>query len=322
MRVLVTGATGFLGGALCRQLSRLGCKVIALGRDRAKLAVLEGEGFRTLAVDLASPPIPLDIAVDAIVHCAALSSPWGRTTDFQRANLAGTQAALDLARRCGAQRFVHISTPSVYFRFADQIDVREDMTLPPPVNAYASTKRAAEALVMRATDLDPIVLRPRGLYGSGDVALLPRLLAAARKRHLPLLNGDRAVTDLTHVDDAAGAICATLNVQGTPPQRVFNISGGVALNVRDVAEKTAQRAGVPLRWRAIPVNLVLAAARASEAASALLPGHPEPPVTAYSVGLFAYSQTLDISAAQRQLGWRPRISFDEGLALTFQSKAA
>jgi nucleoside-diphosphate-sugar epimerase len=322
MRVLVTGATGFLGGALCRRLSQLDHEVIALGRDSAKLAVLESRGLRTVAVDLASSAVSLNVAADAVVHCAALSSPWGRAADFHRANVVGTQAALDLARRCGAQRFVHISTPSIYFRFADQIGVREDMALPHPVNAYARTKREAEALVMRSTDLDPIVLRPRGLYGSGDVALLPRLLAAARKRPLPLLNGGRAVTDLTHVDDVVDAISATLSLQRTLSQRVFNISGGAALNVRDVAEKTAQRAGVRLRWREMPTGLVMALARASEAASAVLPGHPEPPVTTYSVGLFAYSQTLDISAAQQHLGWRPRISFDKGLELTFHSEAA
>jgi len=320
MRVLVTGATGFLGGALCRRLAQLGHQPIALGRDRAKLAALDAQGFRTIAADLASDPPPATEA-DAFVHCAALSSPWGRLADFHRANVAGTQAALDLARRGGAKRFVHISTPSLYFRFADQLNVREDMMLPSPVNAYARTKRAAEALVMDAPDLDPIILRPRGLYGAGDTALLPRVLAAARVRPLPYLNDGRTVSDLTHVDDVADASIAALNAPPMPAKRVFNISGGVGLNVCDVAERAAKRAGVTVRWKPLSTRVVLAFARASEGAAALF-GGSEPPITVYGVGLFAYSQTLDISAAQAHLGWRPRISFDEGLDLTFRSEAA
>jgi nucleoside-diphosphate-sugar epimerase len=322
MRVLVTGATGFLGGALCRQLVRHGHEAIALGRDKAKLAMLECEGLQTLAADLAAGGAPWAPQGDAVVHCAALSSPWGRAADFHRANFIGTQTALDIARRCGARRFVHISTPSIYFRFADQFDVREDAVLPAPVNAYARTKRAAEALVLGAADIDPIVLRPRGLYGPGDVALLPRLLAAARSHSLPLLKGGRAVTDLTHVDDVVAAIMAAIDAGRAPARRIFNISGGVALNVRDVAEKAALRAGVALRWREMPAGLMLTLARMSETAAAILPGYPEPSITAYGVGLFAYSQTLDITAAHVHLGWRPRISFEDGLDLTFRSEAA
>jgi nucleoside-diphosphate-sugar epimerase len=92
--------------------------------------------------------------------------------------------------------------------------------------------------------------------------------------------------------------------------------------VRDVAEKAALRAGVALRWREMPAGLMLTLARMSETAAAILPGYPEPSITAYGVGLFAYSQTLDITAAHVHLGWRPRISFEDGLDLTFRSEAA
>ena len=95
-------------------------------------------------------------------------------------------------------------------------------------------------------------------------------------------------------------------------------SGGVALKVRDVIEHAGERAGVPIRWRKLPTQLVFGAARLAEFASALSPGRPEPLTTAYSVALLAYTQTLDISAARRALGWAPRVSFAEGLARTFE----
>lgn len=316
MRVIVTGATGFLGGALARLLSERGHQVIATGRDARKLEALRRDRMEVAALDLAdgnSPPL----ICDALIHCAALSSPWGRRSEFHRSNVVGTEGAIALARAAGARRFVNISTPSVYFRFQDQIGVREDAALPPPINAYADTKHKAEQLVLAATDLDPIILRPRGLYGPGDTTLLPRLLAAAQKRALPLMNEGRAATDLTYIDDVAEAAYAALTVTAPIQQRIFNISGGTALNVREVAESAAEKAGQRVRWRNMQPWLVLAYARASECVCASLPRRPEPAITAYGAALFAFTQTLNIDAAKRQLGWSPRVAFTDGLERTF-----
>ncbi len=318
MRIIVTGATGFLGGALARRLKQLGYEVIALGRDRAKLAALAAEDMHAIRFDLSSGAPPPRITAGALVHCAALSSPWGSPAAFYHANVVGTQGALSLARAAGVRRFVQISTPSIYFRFQDQVGVREDAPLPRPVNAYAATKRLADDLVLAALDLDPIVLRPRGLYGPGDTTLLPRLVAAARTRALPLMNDGRAVTDLTFVGDVADAACAAANATGDLKQRVFNISGGEALNVCDVAERAAARSGCTVRWRRVPVAAALALARLHETGSALLPHRPEPAVTAYGAALFAFTQTLNIEAAAQHLGWTPRVRFEAGLALTFE----
>lgn len=316
--IAITGATGFLGGVLARRLLALGQPVIAMGRDREKLAALDALGAAALPADLStSSPAADGHQADALVHCAALSSAWGRTTDFRAANVDGTRNAILLARSIGAKRFVHISTPSLYFRFRDQLNVREDAALPPPVNAYAATKREAEQIVLAADDLDPVILRPRGIYGAGDTALLPRLLRAAQSGPLPLIRGGRAETDLTHVDDVAAAILAALKAPPGPAQRIFNISGGEPLPIRHIAEAAATRAGSNVRWRSIPAPLLLTAARAMETAARLRAQRPEPRITAYSAGLFAFTQTLDISAARTYLGWAPQISFSEGLARTF-----
>ena len=317
---IITGATGFLGGAIARRLLREGERVIALGRDRAKLAEMEILGAEIYAFDLSSDgPVP-DLRADGLIHCAALSSPWGTRAAFELANIKGTRRALLLARQARVRRFVHISSPSVYFRFADQEAICERAPLPPPVNAYAATKAASEALVQAAPELSPVILRPRGLYGPGDTALLPRLLRAASRRPLPLMRGGVAATDLTYIDDVADAALTALRA-GTVPSRVYNVSGGEALSVRTVAEQAGAMAGIPIRWRKIPWPLALGAARAGEALCSAAPGRPEPPVTAYSAGLFAFRQTLSLDLVRKELGWRPRVSFDEGLARTFRELA-
>lgn len=320
-RVIISGATGFLGGALALRLLREGSHVIALGRNPRALESLSRLGVHTIALDLAAGSPPDIPEADIFVHSAALSSPWGRAADFHSANVIGTSNALAIARKSGVQRFVHISTPSVYFRFTDQVGLKEDATLPKPVNQYAATKLAAENLVLeQAGALDPIILRPRGIYGAGDVALLPRLLKVARKRALPLMRDGAAATDLTHVDDVVGATIAAARTSPNPQRRVFNVSGGEALNVRRVIERVGARAGVPIRWRRLPAAAVLGAVRAAEAACAFMPGRPEPLATAYSIALLAYTQTLDISAARDVLGWSPAIAFDEGLQRTFGAR--
>lgn len=318
----ITGATGFLGGVLSRRLLADGSGVVAIGRDKEKLAALGALGAKTLSHDLAAgaPPRPAQ-TIETVVHCAALSSAWGRFEDFRRANVEGTRSALQFARTSGARRFVHISTPSVYFRFRDQPRVSEEAPLPRPVNAYAATKRVAEELVLADHDLDVIILRPRGLYGRGDTALLPRLLRAAASGPLPLIREGAAQTDLTHVEDVVDAVLAACQAPPGLSRRIFNVSGGEALCIKRIAESAAGRAGVTIRWRKMPAGIVFTAARLMEAAAHIHPRRPEPRVTAYGAGLFAYTQTLDISSARTHLGWQPKIHFDEGLERTFGSPA-
>lgn len=311
MTVLVTGASGFLGGALVRSLRAEGGAVLATGRGPVVCAEIDA-----MPLDLAATgavetltAAAQRVGVTGIVHAAALSAPWGRLEEFRRCNIDATRTVLEVARRLGGVRVVHISTPSVCFRFADQIGLREDMPLPPPVNAYAATKAEAEAL---ALSTGAVVLRPRGIYGAGDRALLPRLARALAAGPLPLLRGGKAATDLTHVDDVIAAIRMAL---GSDAREIFHISGGVALPVREVVEAVGARAGIVPRWKALPVPLVMAAARAMEWHGAFF--GREPRVTRYGVGLFAFTQTLDISRAAQDLGWRPVVGFDEGLRRTF-----
>ncbi|MEP6564856.1 MAG: NAD-dependent epimerase/dehydratase family protein, partial [Mesorhizobium sp.] len=159
--------------------------------------------------------------------------------------------------------------------------------------------------------------RPRGIFGAGDRALLPRLLQAARRRPLPLFRDGQARIDLTHVDDVVDAILAALAAGGSAEGQIFNISGGEVLPVRRIADEACARAGFSARWRKMPLWPAMLAAGVMEAVALRLPGQPEPAVTRYGLGLFAYAQSLDISKASRMLGWAPKVSFEDGLDRTF-----
>ncbi len=315
MRVVVSGATGFLGGHLCRYLNGQGHEVIGVGRDPEKGAKLD---VRFEAVDLGTSDALKRVAeADSFVHCAALSSNWGRREAFERANVTGTRNALAIAERLGVKRFVHISSPTVAFRFRDQLNLSEDTPVPAPVNAYAASKQQAEHIVRASPAVGPIILRPRGIYGPGDSALLPRLLRAAQSGALPLINHGQAVTDLTYVDDVVQAIDLALMAPDICNGRTYNISGGEAISIKSIISQAAEAAKIPVSFTGIPVALAMTAARIAELTANLTPGRPEPLFAAYSVGVMAYSQTLDISAAKRELGYSPHISFADGLRRTF-----
>ena len=319
-QILITGATGFLGGCLVRRLYSEGHDVVATGRNRAKLNTLPLPEHQLLCLDLCAitPPHLADLLgdVEAIVHCAALSTPWGPDAAFRAANVTATEKLIDLGRILQIRHFVHVSTPAVYFRFEDQRNVPENLPLPKPVNNYARTKAIAEERVAES-GLPFTIIRPRGIYGVGETALLPRLLRAAEAGPLPRFRNGVAETDITHVDDVVDALCCILRKLDLAQGKVFNISGGQPLRIHEIVEKVAARKAIAVSWRDLPVAPVLAAIRAGEWLARLRPGSPEPRITTYSLGIFAYTQTLDLTRAQNRLGWRPRITFEEGLARTF-----
>ena len=321
MKILVTGGTGFLGRHLVWRLAEQGHDVVFSGRDAAKAREVTERASRAVAFVPLSHGTPdalpallrASVGVDAIVHCAALSSPWGRRADFHAANVRSTEEVLAAMQANGAARLVHISTPSLYFQFRDRLAVREDEPLPPPVNLYAETKREAERLV-RAANVPAVILRPRGIFGAWDDTLLPRLLRLLRRKRFPLFNRGDALIDLTYVDNVVDAILLALALPGTA-QTTFNISNGQPQRAGDLFAQLARTFGLPWRPRHVPLATGLALARACELAGRVARGW-EPPLTRYTVGTVAYSQTLDLQRAREHLGYVPRVEIAEGIRRT------
>ena len=321
MKILVTGGTGFLGRHLVWRLADAGHDVVFSGRDAAKARDMAQRASRAVAfVPLAhgTPDAPVALAsatagTDAVVHCAALSSPWGRREDFHAANVVSTEEVLAAMQAHGVTKLVHISTPSLYFQFRDRLGVREDEPLPPPVNLYAETKREAECLV-RASPVPAVILRPRGIFGAWDDTLLPRLLRLLRRKRFPLFNNGDALIDLTYVDNVVDAIVLAL-ASPASPDATFNISNGQPQRAGDLFAQLARAFGLPWRPRHVPLATGLALARACELAGRVARGW-EPPLTRYTVGTVAFSQTLDLQRACDRLGYVPRVDIAEGIRRT------
>ena len=324
--VLLTGASGFLGKYIAAELVSSGYQVIGHGRDAQRL----GENLAQAAA-LAKPGTPAPVAwqgelsdlpaapfgADAVIHSAALSSAWGPWEDFKSANVDGTAAVLDWARRRGVRRFVFISSPSVYARASHQFGVTESDIAPgKALNAYIQSKLEAEDLVRAAQakgDIqETVILRPRGLTGAGDPALLPRLLRANERIGIPIIGDGMHQVELTAVSNAAYAARLALESH-TAIGGTFHISNGEPRPFVELVEYLFDRLGITPRFRRVPAHLARGAAYALEGVARALPAIGEPPLTRYTLTTIAYSLTLDLSAARQGLGYEPRTPLDHAL---------
>ncbi|MFM2289165.1 MAG: hypothetical protein RL684_2308 [Pseudomonadota bacterium] len=324
MRVLVTGANGFIGSHAAWRLAAAGHEVVATARQ-AQRDGPASIGLTWSVADLAGDALDALLqGCDAVVHCAARASPWGLREDFLRDNLQATRRLVAAAAAAGSvRRFVFMSSPSIYFDYRDADNITEDHPVPTRwPTAYAESKWLAEQHALAATGIGPIALRPRAVFGAGDRAIVPRILAVARGGYFPLPHDGQARIDITHVDNVIDAIELALAAPPSVTGRAFNVTNGEPTTVRDILRQLFE--AMDLRVRMVPVSrsLALASARAVEFLARLRPGAPEPRVTRYGIGLLAYTQTLSIAAARSALGYSPRVSLADGMATLASAKAA
>jgi nucleoside-diphosphate-sugar epimerase len=317
MRILVTGASGFVGSHLARHLVRIGHKVVATGRTPKRLAALNDTSCEMQIADLSTDNLAQLLGqCEGVVHCAARAAPWGDRSLFWRDNVVATERLVAAARRAGSvRRFVYLSSPSIYFRQCDQINLTERFAPPKRwATPYAETKWAGEQRVLAASEIGPVILRPRAVFGPRDTAIVPRIVAVARSGRFPLPGGGEAWTDITYVDNVVAAILEALNGERNVEGRTFNLTNGEPIQIRDLLNRLVKALDLRVRFIVVPRALAMTLAALSEQTARMRCRGREPRLTSYGVGLLSYTQTLSIEAARHALGYRPKVSIDEGLA--------
>ncbi|WP_396289248.1 NAD-dependent epimerase/dehydratase family protein [Curtobacterium sp. KT1] len=316
MKVLVTGASGFLGQATAAAVRDAGHEVRTFQRRPSGVAgVQDVAGTMT---DHAAVARAVE-GVDAVVHLAAKVSLAGDPADFARVNVDGTRALVDAARRAGARRFVFVSSPSVAHTGSSLVGAGAGVAEPQHARGdYARTKAAAELLALDADapGFAVVAVRPHLVWGPGDTQLIGRIVERARAGRLPLLDSGAALIDTLYVDNAASAMVAALehaaddDVHGN----AYVVTNGEPRPVADLLAGICTASGVAApRWH-VPAAVARVAGSLVEAVWRVRPGQDEPPMTRFLAEQLSTAHWFDQRRTRADLQWAPSVSIAEGLA--------
>ncbi|MWV58517.1 NAD-dependent epimerase/dehydratase family protein [Rathayibacter sp. VKM Ac-2754] len=314
MKVLVTGASGLLGGAVAAGLVAQGHEVRTFQRRASGVAgATDARGSLT-------DPRAVEEAVagsDAVVHLAAKVSLAGDPGDFDRVNVDGSRRLLAAAARAGVRRFVQVSSPSVAHAGSSIAGADAEPADPERARGdYARTKARAEllALAADAPGFAVVAVRPHLVWGPGDTQLVARIVERARAGRLPLLGDGQALIDSTYLDNAASAIVAALDRAEDVHGQAYVVTNGEPRPVAELLAGICRAAGVePPSW-SVPASVARTAGSLIERVWAVRPGEDEPPMTRFLAEQLSTAHWFDQRRTRADLQWRPSVTLDEGLA--------
>ncbi len=316
MQVLITGATGFLGGSLTRRLLADRAPARILARDPAAAQALVKAGAE-LAPGAITDRAALLRALDGVTHVYHLAGklfiPGTPASEYRATHVEGTRLLLDCCEEVGTiDRFVHCSTTGVLGVTGDQ---PADETAPyQPTNAYEETKMEAERLVRaRIADGFPAaIVRPGLVYGPGDLHLLGFFRSIERGLFRPIGREPTWVHPI-YISDMAEALALC----GRDPRAVgeiFHIAGREPATLETLAATIAASLGVASPRGYIP----FAAASALAFAGDLLPAslRPSAPLTRSRLDFLTHSRRYVVAKAQRLLDYAAVTELPDGIART------
>jgi len=321
VKILVTGANGFVGGRYVRHLAqtRPDLKLHFTGRrldEGTALATATGAHF--FRGDLLDVPFVQHICkdMDGVVHCAARSGIWGDYEHYYRDNVIVTENLLRACAGSGARRFVNLSTPSIYFDFRDRLNVMEDFLPEQFADHYARTKYQAEVRVTNAhsDQLRTLSLRPRMVLGAGDRNLFPRMIDLQKSGQLRRIADGANIVSTTHIDNLLQALDCALFGPDSVTGDVYNIADAQPHPLWSMVDQLLQAVSLPPVTRQVAYPAAMLAAGVVETACRLLRREQEPRLMRLKVALLARSFTLNIDKARRKLGYRPVTTVDVAIA--------
>lgn len=319
-RILVTGASGFIGGHACAALVRAGASVRAMVRKTSDVRHLEQNQIEICHGDLADEQSLRNACknIDIVLHSAAVVGSFGEWEHYYETGVLGTQRLINAAHEQGVGRFVHLSSVAVYGikHHGQAIDENAPFDhAPQSWNHYVREKVMGEEVLWAAHAAGKIqatALRPVVVIGERDRNAIPRLVDILRLpiRILPGKPDNRF--PLVCIEDCVEVIVRAIENEGAIG-RAYNISGTKAIPIVDIFRLVAKHAGLAPPKLFLPTSLMFGPVGLLERVWKLLGKAGEPIVTRIVIGASGYDYEFDSTRAQRELGWQPRDEYESAV---------
>ena len=319
MKVAITGASGFLGGALADAYHKRGDEVVALVRHTSDTSFLQSIGATLIDGQLTEPESfdRLLDGADLAIHCAAMATDFGPWEQFQAINVDSVRLFVEGCQKHEVARAIYISSVAVYgtgqhHRGTDEEASYESII----VDNYTRSKIMAERIVfdyINKHNLPITIIRPGYIWGEGDRAIMPRMIEAIKKKLVAVVDGGFNLMNLTHVDNLVDGIMLAAE-KDIAVGRVYNITDGSKVTTRRFIEDLLEIVGIEYKIRSYPYVPAYVAAYVLELYSHLRRYKFMPPITRYTVRIGKFDQMFDISRAIYELGYEPKVSYKEGIA--------
>lgn len=317
--VLVTGGSGFVGGHLIQLMRCQGWKVRALARSPQAVQRIVELGAEPISGDLDDLPA-LKRGMDgcqAVLHVAALFKLWGTPQEFERANVDGTRNLVSAAASTpSVRRFVQVGAAAVVMGDMKPM-IRVDESMPRQERRwapYSASKARAEALVLAANvpgKFETVVVRPPMIWGKG-MPTLDHMVENVRSGQFRWVGDGSQAMSTAHVDNVCHAAALALEV-GVGGQAYF-VSDGRDGTLREVISALLRTRGVEPPKATAPLSIAWTMAGVMECVWRIFRRSGEPPITRQMLRLVGQPFTVDIGKAERELSYRPVVSWEQGLA--------
>ena len=312
---LVTGGSGFLGSHLVEALVARGERVRALVRPTSKTAHLESLGVELAFGDLTDLQ-SLRAAcqgIDRVFHSAALTADWGTWQEFRAANVTGVGNMLEATLEAKVSKYIHVSTTDVY----GYPDEPVDETAPHRRRGfrYGDTKVEGEKRVWtyhRQAQLPVTVVRPVNIYGPGPNIFMSEVVDLLKDNGMVQIGTGRKSAGLAYVSNVVDVLLRAADSESSLGQ-AYNVSDGSDVTWPQYVDRLAEIVGVPGPRITIPYRLAYLAGWAMEKVYGALRLKGRPLLTRTAVELFGTDQNFSIDKARRELGYEPKVGFEEGM---------
>jgi nucleoside-diphosphate-sugar epimerase len=320
VKVLVTGAAGFLGGHLVDMLLERGDEVRAMVRpieDASRLRKLAG--VEVVLGDLVDRD-SLGRAVQGtqrVYNVAAKTGPWGLEKDYKAVNVWGVADLITASMDAGVQRIVHTSSITVYGHHLKGI-VTEDHPFHAEDNPYSRTKIAGEKMIadfVKERRAPVVIVRPAWIYGPRDSASFGRFVAMVDSGKGFLISSGKNIVPIVYVRDVAQGLIKAGDAGDEVIGKAFTIADDRRVTQAEYLNTIADFLGVPTISRKIPYFPLITAGRSAELVWTAMGRRnaSPPPVTTYGVTLLGGNQEFSIEKAQRELGYNPEYDVIRGV---------